>query len=69
MQIADTCVFDYRHCLLMGRVAFSWKSGDNISPKCHIRAPAARFVTKPYDIAAKMAPLHTPQNQIITMLR
>ena len=44
MQIANTGIFDHRHCLPVGRPAFGWKPSDNISAKCHIWAAAAGFV-------------------------
>ena len=69
MQIADARIFDHRHGLFMGGFGFGWESGNNIRTKCHIRAAAARLVTKSYDIAAQMASFHPPQNQIIAMLR
>ena len=69
MQIADARIFDHRHGLFVGGFGFGWESGNNIRTKCHIRAAAARLVTKSYDIAAQMASFHPPQNQIIAMLR
>ncbi len=45
-----------------------WKACYHISPKHHIRAAAARLLTKAQHIAGQMPPFHSFQDQIITML-
>ncbi len=69
MQPGQVTFFDQPERIFEPRFRLRRESGDDIGPKCHVRAQTACLLAKTDGVVAQVTALHSLEDQVIPMLQ